>query len=85
MDKNEQPLRLREHKAGMPVPRPRELSAEEVAQIVEQFKAQFDPVACEAEFAELLRQHESGRLESADALLAELEAEAGEQERKESA
>ncbi len=71
MDPNK--IRFTEIKEGITIPVPRELSPEEEAAILAQAKAQFDPVASEAEWKELLRQREQGLLVSGEEVLAMLD------------
>jgi hypothetical protein len=66
-------LDIEDIKNGVPFPEPKELTAEEEAEILAQAKEKIDPMLGEAEFAELLRQHELGLLVSGDELLAMLD------------
>ena len=59
---------------GVTVPVPKELNQEEVAAILAQAKAEFDPLASEVECTELLKLREKGLLVSGDELQKKLEA-----------
>jgi hypothetical protein len=74
-------IRFVEIKEGVDIPEPRDLTPDEEAAILRKAKAEFDPIKSEAEFADLLRQHEQGLLVSGEELLKwidELEASGGE-------
>jgi hypothetical protein len=66
-------FRLVEITVGVPIPVPRDLTPAEEAAILSQAKADFDPVASEAECRELLRLRDQGRLVSGEELLATLD------------
>lgn len=58
---------------GVVVPVPTELSPEEEAAILSAAKAEFDPIASEAECRELVGQLQQGRLVSAEDMLRTME------------
>jgi len=55
-------------------PESRELTPDEEAELIKQYKAQIDPAEMEAEFKELLAQYERGELVDAEDLLREIDA-----------
>lgn len=53
---------------------PREATPEEEAEIIKQYKAQLDYAEMEAEYVNIMAQHERGELMDAEELLREIEA-----------
>jgi hypothetical protein len=60
-------------RAAASIPFPRQLTPDEEAEIIAQYKAQLDPAQLEAECKELLRLRDQGRLVSAEQVLDDLE------------
>jgi hypothetical protein len=65
---------ITEIKGPIDWPEPRNLTPEEEAELIAQYKAQIDPVQLEAECRQLLEQYERGELVDADELLRDIEA-----------